>query len=237
MLDQSQVDDWLEEFVSRLKDAFGERLRWVGHHGSWARGEPTEASDIDCMVLLDRLGDADLRTFKDIVYSMPDAATLASGSIMSIRELQLTPRIYMIQCFYGNKVLHGSLQGIVEPPDDCDLIDDIKYKADDNLHTARHCLLYPHDLPKAVLNLKYQFKRCYFALQSWFLLTRDVFICTKEEMLDIADDPDDAEVTHVARDWGKLTDDLTARPEYYIELLERWSRGMHRKLDSWEESR
>jgi hypothetical protein len=150
---------------------------------------------------------------------------------MSILELKMTPRLYVIQLFHGRKVLYGSLEGIVEPLTHTDLVEDIKTKADDNLHTARHYLLYPHDLPEVVHNLKYHFKRCFYALQSWFLLTNGKFIDTKAEMLDALDDPIDKEVIRVARDWFKITDDITARARHYVELLERWSRGMMYKLN------
>ncbi len=35
MLDQRTVDQWLGEFLARLKNIFGDRLVFVGHHGSW----------------------------------------------------------------------------------------------------------------------------------------------------------------------------------------------------------
>ena len=36
MLDQRAVDQWLDRFVGKLKNTFGDRLLFVGHHGSWA---------------------------------------------------------------------------------------------------------------------------------------------------------------------------------------------------------
>lgn len=41
------------ELKRRLKDAFGERLKGVVIYGSEARGEASEDSDIDVMVLLE----------------------------------------------------------------------------------------------------------------------------------------------------------------------------------------
>jgi len=63
-----------DELLKRIKDALraahGERLRGVVLYGSEARGEASETSDIDVLVLLDgpiSLG-RDLRTNIDAVY-------------------------------------------------------------------------------------------------------------------------------------------------------------------------
>ena len=39
MLSQSEVDQWLADFLLKLKERFGDRLVFAGHHGSWARGK------------------------------------------------------------------------------------------------------------------------------------------------------------------------------------------------------
>jgi predicted nucleotidyltransferase len=184
MMDQGQVDAWLASFLAKLKDRFGDRLVWVGHHGSWGRQEARPESDIDCIVVLDRVEDTDLNTYRDVVSSMPNARTLGSGLLMSVAELREMPRFHLVQFFYGRRVLYGSLQGIVAPPDPEELVTDIRLKAFDNLHAARHYLLYPHDLPRAVHKLKYPFKNCFYALQSWLLLTRGKFIPLKNEILE-----------------------------------------------------
>jgi predicted nucleotidyltransferase len=233
MLDKAYVEKWLAEFLAKLRERFGDRLIFVVHHGSWARGEARPESDIDCAVVLDRVEDADLATFRDIISSMPDAQTLASGGLVSVAELKLMPRSYLLQLFYGCEVLHGSIEGVVSPPTQEDLIEDVKLKADDNLHAARHYLLFPHELSEVVHKLKYHFKNSFYALQSWYLISKGEYISTKDEIIDLTDDPVDEEVVRVARDWYKLDDDLTQRPDHYIELLERWSRGMIVKLESF----
>ncbi len=231
-MDQPQVDAWLGDFLAKLKKTFGERLVWVGHHGSWARGEARPESDIDTTVVLDKVEADDITAFRNIVSTMPDAQALASGLLLSVSELRRTPRFHTVQFFHGRKELYGSIDGIIEPPRAQDLISDIELKASDNLLAARHYLLFPHDLAKVVLKLKYHFKNCFYALESWILLTQEKFIPTKSGILDYLDDTVDKEVVRVARDWHKLTDDLTARPSYYIGLLERWGRGMVARLEA-----
>jgi len=60
MLTQADVDSWLEEFHQRLLDRFGDRLVFLAHHGSWARGEARPDSDIDAFVIVDRVDDETL---------------------------------------------------------------------------------------------------------------------------------------------------------------------------------
>lgn len=230
MPDKPYVDKWLAEFLSGLKKHFGKRLVFMANQGSWAGGEARPDSDIDCTVVLDKVSENDLTSFRNIMSSMPDANALGSGLFLSVDELKQTPRCNLIQFFYGRDVLHGSLDGIIEPPVKDDLLLDVRFKANENLHHARHYLLFPHDLPRVVHRLMYPFKNCFYALQSWFLFTTGNFILRKNDMLPMLDNDVDKEAVRIARDWHRDVDDRTARPEHYITTLERWSRGMIKKF-------
>jgi len=230
MLDQSAVDSWLSGFVSRLRDAFGDRLVFVGHHGSWARGEAGGESDIDTMIILDRFEPPDLVAYRSAVDSMPGGGRDASGLVNSVPEMRSRPHSELLQYFYGCQVLHGSLKGVVERPAAADLVDDARRKASDNLLVARHYLLYPHDLAQKVNALHYPFKECVYALQAWTLAHSGRFLSRKEDLLLALADADDRSVVAVARDWRETREDREARPRCYVELLERWSRKMLLRL-------
>ncbi len=233
MLDQEDVDDWLSQFLRRLHERFGDRLAFVGHHGSWARGEPRAGSDIDVFVILDRIEDADLKAYRELVDSMPDAQSLASTALVSVGELRVCPRYEQTGCRYGCKVLHGTLDGLVAKPTDSDFIADVRTKASANLHHARHYMLHPHDLAVVVNRLYYPFKECFYALQSWMLLTTGTYYPRKADMLAALSAPDDKEVVRIAKDWHQLSQDRTDRPEHYVRILERWSRKMLAKVADW----
>ena len=47
------IKSWLDEFLKALSDTFAERICFVGLQGSYGRGEATENSDIDVVVILD----------------------------------------------------------------------------------------------------------------------------------------------------------------------------------------
>ena len=71
MLNQAIVDEWLEEYRSRVLGAFGERVAYIGCQGSWGRGEGRPDSDIDAVTILDRMEPADLAAYRDLIGAMP----------------------------------------------------------------------------------------------------------------------------------------------------------------------
>lgn len=82
---------WAEDAADKLKEGFGSRLAFVGLQGSRARGEESEASDIDLVVLIEDLDGGDLRACKSIIQSMSHAE-LACGFVGSPSILENWPR-------------------------------------------------------------------------------------------------------------------------------------------------
>lgn len=60
------VRENLDAFVAGLRRRFGPRLISVRLFGSYARGEAHEESDVDCLVLLDRVDPVDDRAVTDL---------------------------------------------------------------------------------------------------------------------------------------------------------------------------
>ncbi|MBN2498232.1 MAG: nucleotidyltransferase domain-containing protein [Deltaproteobacteria bacterium] len=66
------LDELLHVGKERLRERYGDRLRGVILHGSEARGEADEDSDVDLLVLLEgpvELG-RELRTIIDVLYPL-----------------------------------------------------------------------------------------------------------------------------------------------------------------------
>ncbi|MFA6583847.1 MAG: nucleotidyltransferase domain-containing protein [Elusimicrobiaceae bacterium] len=49
------LEDWLAAMLAGLCSAFGSRLLFAAHAGSWVRGEAGPSSDIDINVVLDEV--------------------------------------------------------------------------------------------------------------------------------------------------------------------------------------
>ncbi|MCJ7577476.1 MAG: nucleotidyltransferase domain-containing protein, partial [candidate division Zixibacteria bacterium] len=66
---QKDIEPILEEVKNSLRKIYGERLKEVILYGSYARGDATEDSDIDIIVLLDEIRDfdAELDTLFEVI--------------------------------------------------------------------------------------------------------------------------------------------------------------------------
>ena len=65
------INDWTNTFLNALNDAFRTRIWFVGLQGSYGRGEATETSDIDIVVILDELSATDIQTYQNMLDCMP----------------------------------------------------------------------------------------------------------------------------------------------------------------------
>ena len=81
------INNWLNIVLGELKDTFAEKLLFVGLQGSYNRGEATDSSDIDLIVILENLTFEDLKRYRLIIDSLPHKEK-ACGFISGKNELQ-----------------------------------------------------------------------------------------------------------------------------------------------------
>ena len=75
-----EIENYISELIEDLKTRFGQRLKYVGLQGSYLRGEATEHSDIDIMVVMDELDVSDLAAYRSVIKAM-DACIEKSKSM------------------------------------------------------------------------------------------------------------------------------------------------------------
>ena len=76
----------LDDFIARLDAPFGARLEFFGLQGSYGRGEQTAGSDIDLVIVLDRVDFADLAAYRKLLDGTEDGA-LVCGFVTGADEL------------------------------------------------------------------------------------------------------------------------------------------------------
>ncbi|MBE6776265.1 MAG: nucleotidyltransferase domain-containing protein [Ruminococcaceae bacterium] len=132
---------WTDEFLKALADVFGDRLWFVGLQGSYARGEATESSDIDLVVILDELSPADIYTYNSMLDTLPDRE-LVCGFLSGKEELLNWEPSDLFQFYYDTKPLKGSLDGLLSLIDDASVSRAIKAGVCNIYHGCVHNMLY-----------------------------------------------------------------------------------------------
>jgi predicted nucleotidyltransferase len=84
------VEMTLHAFVAGVRERFGARVAEIRLFGSYARGDATAESDVDCLVLLDRVERDDDRAITDLAADLTwqIAGVVVSPMIMSVAEFE-----------------------------------------------------------------------------------------------------------------------------------------------------
>lgn len=73
MLGYDDISGWLKTFTEKNVAEFGDNLLFIGLQGSYGRGEATDKSDIDMVIVFKILDIDTLCRYKNVADSMPFA--------------------------------------------------------------------------------------------------------------------------------------------------------------------
>ena len=132
---------WMKAFLKAVQALFGERVWFVGIQGSYSRGEATEESDIDVVVILDNLSVADLRQYRAMLDTLPHRE-LICGFLAGKDELLHWDAADLFQFCYDTTPIQGSLDELMSLPDNAAVWRAIKTGACNIYHGCVHNMLY-----------------------------------------------------------------------------------------------
>ena len=132
---------WMEEFLEALNMAFGSRVWFVGLQGSYGRGEATETSDIDIVVILDELSAMDIRTYHDMLEALPDRERIC-GFLSGKKEIMNWEPSDLFQFCNDTTPIKGSLDDVLAVVDESAVNRAIKIGACNIFHGCVHNMLY-----------------------------------------------------------------------------------------------
>ncbi|MBP3925332.1 nucleotidyltransferase domain-containing protein [bacterium] len=180
------IDEWLNLAIEKLQKVFKEKLLFVGLQGSYNRGEATDESDIDLVVVLDELSIEDLKEYRKIINEMPNNE-LACGFISGKKELQNWSKADLFQFFYDTKSLVGNLEDIIQPPSIEDIKKSIKTSSETLYHAAVHSFVHSANYAEDLQNL---YKMTFFILQAKYFIENNIYVKTKNELAECLDGTD-----------------------------------------------
>lgn len=172
---------WLELFAEKLDDIFGTRVWFVGLQGSYGRGEATESSDIDVVVVLDVLTAEDLEAYRTMLDTLPHR-DLICGFLSGKAELMNWEPSDIFQFYYDTKPIKGTLDELLQCIDDDAIGRAIRIGACNIYHGCVHNML--HERNEDILRALY--KNASFVVQAICFRDTGVYTRSQEELVAIA---------------------------------------------------
>lgn len=173
---------WLTRFVEAVQSEFDGRIACIGLQGSRARGEATPQSDIDTVVILDKLSYADLQRYRQLLAKL-ERRELICGFISGRDELYHWSRSELFQFYHDTRPMMGSLDFIAPLISETDIRRAIHEGACGIYHACAHNALHERDIQA----LKALFKSAFFVLQARHYLAAGVYLSRREELLPALD--------------------------------------------------
>lgn len=179
------IESYIGQLIALLRDCFGVRLTYVGLQGSYLRGEATDNSDIDIMVVIDELSVSDLDAYRFAIQSL-EHFDKSCGFICSKEDMANWNPLEICNILNGTKDYFGTLKELVPAYTDKDIRNFVKMSVNNLYHELCHRYIHA-DRNKSIAKLPGTYKGVFFILQNMYYLTHGKFVATKAELLQLLD--------------------------------------------------
>ena len=178
-----KVDVYLNSLIELLKAYFKERLLYVGLQGSYLRGEATENSDIDIMVVISNMTVADIAKYRKAISSLENYDK-SCGFICGIEELQNWNTLEICHILHTTKDYYGTLKKLVPEYTETDVRNFVKMSLGNLYHEICHRYIHASK-EKNVSKLPFTYRSVFFILQNLYYLNSGKFVGTKKELQEV----------------------------------------------------
>jgi len=175
-----EITAWMHTFLQTLDQTFGARVWFVGLQGSYGRGEATETSDIDAVVILDELSAADIQTYHAMLDTLPNRE-LICGFLSGKNELLHWDASDLFQFYNDTKPIRGSLDELLPLLDSAAVNRAIKMGACNIYHGCVHNMLYEKS-DEILIGL---YKAASFVVQAICFQQTGRYISQQKELLEV----------------------------------------------------
>ena len=175
-----EITAWMKEFLQTLNETFANRVWFVGLQGSYGRGEATETSDIDIVVILDQLSVTDIQKYNAMLDTLPNRE-LICGFVSGKNELLDWESSDLFQFYHDTTPIKGSLEEVVAVVDETAVNRAIKIGACNIYHGCVHNML--HEKSEDIL--KGLYKSASFVVQAIAFKQTGKYVKHQSELRDV----------------------------------------------------
>ena len=176
-----EITTWMNGFLRSINETFGDRVWFVGLQGSYGRGEATETSDIDVVVILDELSITDVHKYNAMLNTLP-YRELICGFVSGRDELLNWEPSDLFQFCNDTTPITGSLDEVMAVIDEDAVNRAIKIGACNIYHGCVHNML--HEKSEDIL--KGLYKSASFVVQAIAFKQTEKYMRSKNDLLQIA---------------------------------------------------
>ena len=175
------INVWMNTFIQKLNEVFANRVWFVGLQGSYGRGEATESSDIDVVVILDELSASDIQTYNDMLDTLPHRE-LICGFVSGKNEILNWEPSDLFQFYHDTTPIKGSLDDLLTLIDNTAIDRAIKTGAGNIYHGCVHNML--HEKSEEIL--KGLYKAASFVVQAIVFKQTGNYFKHQNQLLQVA---------------------------------------------------
>ena len=175
-----EITTWMDGFLKALNDNFENRVWFVGLQGSYGRGEATDTSDIDIVVILDELSASDIQKYNTMLDALPHRE-LICGFLSGKDELLHWEPSDLFQFYYDTTPIKGSLDELLTVIDEAVVSRAIKIGACNIYHGCVHNMLFD----KSADTLRGMYKSASFVVQAIAFKQTGKYIKSQKDLLDV----------------------------------------------------
>ena len=172
------IKKWMNTFLDALNTTFTNRIWFVGLQGSHGRGEATETSDIDVVIILDQLSATDIQAYNAMLDGLP-YRELICGFLSGKDELLNWESSDLFQFYYDTTPITGSLDELLAVIDEASIDRAIKIGACNIYHGCVHNML--HEKSDDILRELY--KSASFVIQAIAFRQTGKYLKKQKELL------------------------------------------------------
>ena len=184
------VDRYLKDLIFECKNAFSDRLLYVGLQGSYLRGEANEDSDIDIMVILDHFSVEDMDAYRSVLKRIGHYER-SCGFICGKDDMARWNPLEVCQLIHTTKDLYGALADYLPDASREDEINYVKLSVGNLYHGLCHRYIHS-DREKNLRKLRDSGKELFFLIQNLYYLESGEFAATKNALKNLVSDEDRA---------------------------------------------
>ena len=211
-----ELTGWIECFSDALNQKFAERVWFAGLQGSYGRGEATEKSDIDVVVILDKLSTADIKAYNDMLDTLPHRE-LVCGFLSGRDEILNWEPCDLFQFYYDTKPIKGSLDEILPLIDNAAVDRAVKIGVCNIYHGCVHNMLYE----KSEEILVGLYKSASFVVQAIAFKQNEKYISSLKDLMNVVS----PEEKTVVETYLKLKNGAQVDFDIMSEVLFTWSKN------------